>query len=218
MQYSTFDIHAEIHFTRGRLPHWGQAGAFHFITFHTADSLPRAASAKWHDDRSRWLASRGIDATCPNWERRFDQLPVKDRREFSRRFSKTFGRLLDEGHGPCWLRSPDLRAFVAEALLHGNDQHYVMDAFVVMPNHVHALVGLHEPGALKRHCRSWKHYTATRINARLGRRGPFWQSESWDHLVRSVESFERIRRYIEANPRNAGLGPGAYTVYRRAEA
>ena len=29
---------------------------------------------------------------------------------------------------------------------------------------------------------------------------PFWQDESYDHLVRNQLEFEKIRRYIEENP------------------
>lgn len=36
-------------------------------------------------------------------------------------------------------------------------------------------------------------------------RAAFWQDESYDHWVRSGEEFERIVRYIEANPVRAGL-------------
>ena len=35
--------------------------------------------------------------------------------------------------------------------------------------------------------------------------GPFWQDESYDHLVRGDEECQRIRRYIEWNPVKAGL-------------
>ncbi len=45
-----------------------------------------------------------------------------------------------------------------------------------------------------------------RANQILGLTGqPFWQEESYDRLVRDSASFERIRRYIEENPVNAGL-------------
>lgn len=33
---------------------------------------------------------------------------------------------------------------------------------------------------------------------------PFWQEESFDHLVRSEQEFARILRYIESNPVKAG--------------
>jgi hypothetical protein len=34
---------------------------------------------------------------------------------------------------------------------------------------------------------------------------PFWQDESYDHLVGGDEECQRIRRYIEWNPVKAGL-------------
>ena len=34
---------------------------------------------------------------------------------------------------------------------------------------------------------------------------PFWQEESYDHLVRDEREFERIRFYVEHNPVRAGL-------------
>jgi putative transposase len=75
---------------------------------------------------------------------------------------------------------------------------------VVMPNHVHVLVSPQVP--LPRVTKSLKGITAKRANAMLGRTGePFWQEESYDHLVRGHDEFERIRFYIEENPVQAGL-------------
>jgi hypothetical protein len=49
-------------------------------------------------------------------------------------------------------------------------------------------------------------WTAKRANNMLGLTGsPFWQEESYDHLVRDQRELERIRLYIEHNPVRAGL-------------
>jgi REP element-mobilizing transposase RayT len=85
-----------------------------------------------------------------------------------------------------------------------------------MPNHVHILAGLHQPGSLLRQCQAWKRYTATRINRLLGSSGRFWQRESWDHIVRSADEFERVRSYIAENPQRAGLDAAEYTLFVRA--
>jgi putative transposase len=51
-----------------------------------------------------------------------------------------------------------------------------------------------------------KGFTAKRANQLLGLAGsPFWQEESYGHLVRDEREFERIRGYIEQNPVRAGL-------------
>ncbi len=73
-----------------------------------------------------------------------------------------------------------------------------------MPNHVHALV---TPRVF---ATQWlgplKGFTAHEANRFMGQGGkPFWQEESYDHLVRSEIEFDRIRNYIEQNPVKAGL-------------
>ncbi len=52
---------------------------------------------------------------------------------------------------------------------------------------------------------SIKSFTAHRCNELLGRIGPFWQQESFDHCVRDEEELERVFDYIEHNPVKAGL-------------
>ena len=60
-----------------------------------------------------------------------------------------------------------------------------------------------------------KKFAATEINRALGRRGRFWQEESFDHLVRSPDHFDRFCRYIAANGSAAGLSPSEF-LYRRS--
>jgi putative DNA methylase len=82
-----------------------------------------------------------------------------------------------------------------------------LHAFVIMPNHVHLLA---TPHVTARH---WlgplKGFTAHEANRILCRTGPFWQAESYDHLVRDGREFERIHGYIEQNPVKAGLAASA---------
>jgi REP element-mobilizing transposase RayT len=81
---------------------------------------------------------------------------------------------------------------------------YDLHSFVVMANHVHLLVTPHV--AANRWLGPLKGFMAHQANVLVGRQGtPFWQDESYDHLVRSDREFERIRAYIEQNPVTAGL-------------
>ncbi len=73
-----------------------------------------------------------------------------------------------------------------------------------MPNHVHVLVRPYETYGLKAILQAWKSFTAHAINKHMGRRGPLWQKESFDHIVRSAAQLERSRQYIRANPEKAG--------------
>ena len=115
-------------------------------------------------------------------------------------------RLLDAARsGPVYLRQPEIAKIVEQALWDGQlrFQRYELHAFVFMPNHVHLLVESRVPAA------QWlgplKGFTGHEANRLLGLRGPFWQDESYDHLVRGDEEFDRIQRYIENNPVSAGL-------------
>jgi REP element-mobilizing transposase RayT len=215
MEHRVFDPTDDVGKTRHRLPHWEQVGTYGFVTFRTADSLPRAARDAWADERDRWLWCRGIDVGAGDRAAVVAALSPVDRRELALECSGFWQRLLDAGHGPCLLRRPRLRSVVVSVIRRLDRIRYDVEAFVVMPNHVHVLVGLGQAGSLRRECRAWKHLSATGINMLLGRRGTFWQSESWDHLVRTPESFARIRRYIVENPARAGLKADDYTLYVR---
>jgi len=51
-----------------------------------------------------------------------------------------------------------------------------------------------------------KGVTARQANLLHGRTGqPFWQRESYDHVVREERELERIVAYVENNPVKAGL-------------
>lgn len=82
--------------------------------------------------------------------------------------------------------------------------HFRLHAYTVMPNHVHLLATPQIP--LSGLARSLKEVTAKRANLILGLAGqPFWQEESYDHLVRSSNEFLKIVNCIEENPVRAGL-------------
>ena len=79
-----------------------------------------------------------------------------------------------------------------------------LSAWVVMPNHVHALLLPYEE--LSRVMLVIKSAGARLANRLLERPGQrFWQDESFDHWVRDDHERRRIFRYIEANPVAAGL-------------
>ena len=108
--------------------------------------------------------------------------------------------------GPIWLARDEIDRVVVDALHHGADTfgYYELHSFVVMANHVHALLTpLVSPATL---LHAVKGFTAREANRLLDRTGePFWQRESYDHFVRNAMEFARIERYIEDNPVRAGL-------------
>jgi REP element-mobilizing transposase RayT len=115
-------------------------------------------------------------------------------------------RLLDQARsGPMFLKQAGVAQMVMASIDYGAEiGHYHLHAFAIMSNHVHLLITPHI-SVSKLLC-SLKGATAKRVNLLLGRTGqPFWQDESYDHLVRNGEEFRRIQRYIESNPVIAGL-------------
>lgn len=113
--------------SRGYLPHVKIAGATYFVTFRLADSLPQAVFARFAEQRDLLAA----DTSSQACERR-----AALRREQHREIEA----LLDRGVGGCHLRHPDVARLVAGALRHFHPQRYTLHAWVVMPNHVHALL------------------------------------------------------------------------------
>ena len=109
------------------------------------------------------------------------------------------------GSGPVYLRRPEIATLVADALLYRDTAgDYVLHAWVIMANHVHMLITPHIEVSVFMH--SLKRFTARQANKLLGRTGQaFWQSESYDRLVRDRTEFERIASYIEMNPVRARL-------------
>jgi REP element-mobilizing transposase RayT len=180
--------------TGGNLPHWEQGPVWCFVTFRLADSLPRAVVDEMQRQREEWRRTHDLK-----------KLSREERAEYHSLFSDRFENLLHAGSGSCVLRDPANAEIVRSALRHFEGQRYLLDEFVVMPNHVHVLVKPLPGNGLAEILHSWKSYTAKQLNLRLGRTGPLWQHESFDHLVRNEAAMEAIRRYIRENPQRAGL-------------
>lgn len=106
---------------------------------------------------------------------------------------------LDQGYGNCVLTRPELKKIVEDALRHFEGTRYKLGEFIVMSNHVHALVtplGAHELSGI---LHSWKSYTATEINKQIRQSGSFWMKESFDHLVCHSDALQAFSRYIRNN-------------------
>ena len=109
--------------------------------------------------------------------------------------------------GPQYLRMPEIADIVLSSLNDGQSRfhRYDLHSYVIMPNHVHMLLTPHV--ITTKWLGPLKGFTAHQANRILRRKGPFWQDESYDRLVRSDVEFDRIMSYIENNPVKAGLAP-----------
>jgi REP element-mobilizing transposase RayT len=222
--FNTFDRGREIEIRERNLPHWFQPGSAIFVTFRTADSLPKDVVLKMQNELEEWLRVRGLPeefALSSISQRRADHNRL--RRAFSPRdiqeFRKLVARLihwsLDECHGKCVLRQPQLADIVANAIRHGDGSQFDLDRFVIMPNHVHAIVQFRNGFDLSVVGQSWMRYSARLINRRIGESGAFWQPEPFDHIVRSAEQFHWLQNYVADNPQKAKLRDGEFVLWTR---
>ena len=171
---------------RGHLPHWEQRGATYFVTFRLADSIPADLLAQWKQERATWLK---LHPQPWDW---------KTAREYMRRFEEEREHWLDKGHGACLLRERRAAAIVADSLNHFDQQKYVLDAYVVMPNHVHVLFKPLGENSLADILHSWKSFTAQAVNREIGRAGGLWMHESFDTNCSRCRASTRVSRLHSA--------------------
>ncbi len=191
------------------LPHWRQEGVTYFVTFRQKDSIPKAVweamkteAVAWNQRIDDHVREHGEISTsmAADWE------------AFQRRQWIQAERIADECQGSCVLADAEVRQMMVDALMFFEGSRQVMHALVVMPNHVHALVTPLPGWTLEKLTQSWKGFTSRTINGYLGREGPLWQEESFDRIVRNEEHFERVVKYIVANPVKARVGVDRSTV------
>lgn len=165
-------------------------------------SLPQSVIVQWKEER-QWLA--WLAKTNPSHHER-----VKV--DFERAWFAKFDGLLDDAAvGPVWLRDQRVAAIVDESLHYRDGKVYRLDAFTIMPNHVHMVFkplaireaddGYH---ALASIMQSLKGHTSFKCNQLLGQKGEFWAHESYDHWVRDTDEWQRIVAYVVNNPVKAG--------------
>ena len=219
--FNTFDREAEIEIRERKLPHWFQVGVAMFVTFRTADSIPKRVLLRWQRELVEWLKSKRLPCDLANsmvgnfpTDRSLviKQIGFNSYREFKRLSDRVFHRSLDECYGDCLLRDPLVAQIVAEAILHFDGDRYDLDCFIVMPNHVHAIVQFRAVAGLEIVSQSWMRFSARRINRMLNRKGPLWQPEPFDHIIRSQEQFLYLQRYIAENPQKANV-PSSECLY-----
>ena len=126
-------------------------------------------------------------------------------------------RLLDRNFGRCWLRHYRIALLVDGAIRFFDQERYLMHAWTIMPNHVHAAFRLLPGVKLDEVTKAWKGYTARRANEILGRKGMFWQDESYDSLLHDQHELNRVIHYIVQNPIRAKLTNWPWTTVLRRE-
>ncbi len=205
-------------FYERNLPHIQPPGAVLFLTYRLVNSIPS-------------YILRQLRAEAERIRTAVSQLPDNKETDIyaNKEQVRLFGRwdaLLDKPRsGPLWLEDPRLAQVVAASLRYLDGKTIDLDCYTILYNHVHALfqplfnqaTDAYFP--LRTIMKSHKGYTARECNNILGRKGQFWQHESFDHYARDEGERDRIRRYILQNPVTAGLvdewdqWPWSYSKY-----
>ena len=193
-------MNGQVFTDRRNLPHLRQDGATYFVTFRLNDSLPAQAL-------------KDLKILREEWEREHPPSHAEEQLEdIVRTISIRAEEWLDQGHGSCLLAQQALREPL-ERVLHGKSTlAFELGAYVIMPNHAHALARPLAPAdePLEMITRRWKGASSRGINEVRGESGSLWFGESHDRIVRDAEHLYRCVQYIGRNPIKAGLAEGSY--------
>jgi len=97
-----------------------------------------------------------------------------------------------------------------ESLLQARNRYgFLVLSFVVMPDHVHAVIVPRTGDTISQTMRLIKGTFSRRSNLERARIGAFWQPSFYDRLIRDEEAMEAIVAYIEENPVVEGLADHA---------
>ncbi|MEM7343123.1 MAG: transposase [Chloroflexota bacterium] len=189
---------------RRQLPHIQPKGSTLFLTFRLAGSIPQSVLDTLTEQK------QAIEKQLKKVAN-IDKQKVDRYKEQRRQFGRYDSYLDNATQGPMWLKNEKIAELVVDAMHHRDGQMYRLDAFCIMSNHVHMVFAplkkVNETYySLSRIMYSLKRYTAIEANKILGRSGKsFWQSESFDHVVRDQDEWHRIINYVLNNPVKAGV-------------
>ncbi len=202
---------------RRHLPHYHPENAIFFITFRLSGSIPVKVLADFRRETQQY--ERLIKAQVLSKSE--VKKTISDHR-LLRCFA--FDDLLHFSiNSPVWLQNPEVARLVSEAICSRNDRIYHLFSYCIVPNHVHMVFTVGRVGNstsarqvgnlpyngkltyIAKIMHSLKRYTAIEANKILGRSGAFWQHESYDHVIRSQDEFDRIVNYVRQNPVKEGL-------------
>src|SRR5215471_3060261 len=120
---------------RRDLPHIQPPGATFFITTRLADSLPQSVLLQLAQQAAATRAKGSTEGSAET---------EADRRERERFWFRAYEELLHSSRtGPHWLVDERIAGLVAEVMKYKDGKHYRLDAFCIMPNHMHLVLMPH---------------------------------------------------------------------------
>jgi putative transposase len=188
---------------RRNLPHIQPRGATFLVNFRLAGSLPSAVIEKLRTE------SEELETRLSKIKSLQEKDKLKDR-EGRKLFGKWDEALHQSRTGPFYLKDDNIARIVSESIMYHNGAWFDVEAYCIMPNHVHLVLTPYESSdfadySLTKIMHNIKRNSAYQSNQILGRTGAFWQQENYDHFARDKAELERIIKYVLYNPVKAGL-------------
>lgn len=185
---------------RRRLPHMMPPGETLFITFRLHGTVPHYILTELQAEHEHFIAKQV--------NKHPDEPSTSIKKRWEGRYFLAIDSFLDAANeGTNHLANNTIAEIVKESIHFRDERQFELHAYCVMPNHVHLLAtNTRQDTPFHRVMGSMKANSAKKANEYLGSIGqPFWQEESYDHIIRNEKSFERIIKYILNNPVKAGL-------------
>ena len=173
------------------LPHWERDSVIYHVTFSLIDAIPKAKRDQLQQERE-WLAKRASDTDIP--------CTPEELRRLHYLYSDKIEEYLNNCYGSCLMRDDRVAALVKNTLEYYNEERYLLHAWCIMPNHVHAILQLINSYPLAEILRYWKSYTAHGINKLLERQGSIWHPDSYNHIIRTLKEYFNQILYVWNNP------------------
>jgi REP element-mobilizing transposase RayT len=171
-----------IHQCRGYLPHFDKPDRLQFITTRLYDSLPP-----------------------PLLQQARDEAATLKQLSNNNNLRKAIELALDKSAGACYLANPEVAAIIKDHIFRYEQVAYTVEAWVIMPNHIHMALRIMEDSKLSSIIKQFKGASAHAVNKLLQRSGSFWEKDYFDSYARNEQDEANIIRYIENNPVKAGL-------------
>ena len=100
----------------------------------------------------------------------------------------------------------EFRQLIVDAFAYAKARERIhLRAFVVMPDHWHALFALRDPWTLPKFMHSLMSHVGAKTSAHLCSGGSAWQDTYYETRLRTARQFRYVAYYIEENPVKKGL-------------
>jgi putative transposase len=103
------------------------------------------------------------------------------------------------------LEEPEFECLARVLLERREKHHFLLTAWVFLPDHWHAILFPRFPATISRAMESIKVGSTLRVNAARKESGLLWQPRFFDRALRSVKEYYEKVEYIHLNPVRAGL-------------